>query len=132
MDEIKDLRITGIDETRPPRVRKEPYIDLYFTLSFQAPPLWCEMFNDLVQKGKFPAKIEPESGLMIETWVRQIDEIELALATLKQGVSKATEAYFARLKAEAAQVTDSSVGLEDGGEQGRLNRVLAALNFTDT
>ena len=70
MEGISDIRISGIDEMRPPRIRKEPYINLYFKLIHKAPKDWCEDFNHLVAKGDYPVKIEPNTGLFIETWVR--------------------------------------------------------------
>ena len=30
MEGISDIKIIGIDEKRPPKIRKEPYIDLVF------------------------------------------------------------------------------------------------------
>ncbi len=129
MNDIRTLRICGIDETRPPRIRKEPYIDLYFRLSAQAPPLWCELFNDLTKTGKFPAKIKPESGLTVDTWVREIDQIAPALVVLKQSVTQATEAYLARLKAESELEAGRGEAPGEDGEQGRLNEVLAALDY---
>jgi len=65
---------------------KEPYINLFFKRLHQAPEKWCEDFNQLVAKGKYPARINPAAGLFIETWVRKPDEIEAALALLKQAV----------------------------------------------
>ena len=83
-----------------------------------------------VAKGSYPAKIEPAKGLFIETWVRKPEEIQTALDELKQAVSTCNDAYIARIQAEAraaADVGDSS----DEGEQGRLNRIIASLNFDD-
>lgn len=34
---IKDLKIVGIDPDRPPRIRKEACIDIYFKLPEKAP-----------------------------------------------------------------------------------------------
>lgn len=42
--------IIGIDETRPPKIRKEPYIDISFKLSHQAPIEWCKDLNALLNK----------------------------------------------------------------------------------
>jgi hypothetical protein len=130
MEGISDLKIIGIDEMRPPRIRKEPYINLFFKLAHEAPKEWCEDLNRLVAKGGYPAKIEPAKGLFIETWVRKPEEIQTALDELKQAVSTCNDAYIARIQAEAraaADVGDSS----DEGEQGRLNRIIASLNFDD-
>lgn len=129
MDDIRDIHINGIDPTRQPRVRKEPYIDLYFTLEPAAPPRWCEDFNGLAAGGDFPATIDPKKGLIIETWVRTPDEVVTALHTLKGVVRKTTEAYIARAKAESAALLQVDVPAEEQGEQGRLNKIIATLDF---
>ena len=67
MKGISDLRIIGIDERRPPIIRKEPYIDLYFKLSHQAPADWCNDFNALLSKHPSAPKINPKEGLYIES-----------------------------------------------------------------
>jgi hypothetical protein len=38
MSSFEEIRIISIDEARPPRVRKEAYIDLFFKLSHKARP----------------------------------------------------------------------------------------------
>ncbi len=130
MEGISDIRIKGIDESRPPRIRKEPYINLFFVLNHKAPAKWCDAFNNLVSKRQYPVKIEPDEGLFIETWVREPDEIADLVDALKQVVTQTSEEFVARIQAEnmaAAQSVDS----ENEGEQGRLNRILANLNFED-
>lgn len=131
MDDIRQLKIAGIDPARPPRLRKEPYIDLYFRLSFKAPPRWCEMFNDLAKTGLFPAKIKPDTGDMIETWVREVDEVAASLQQQKDTVKRTTEAYLERVRLDAEQATRAGDRPEDQGEQGRLNRVIDGLDFSD-
>jgi hypothetical protein len=131
MEGISDIRITGFDETRPPLILKAPYINLFFKLSHEAPKVWCEDFNHLVAKGAYPAKIEPAKGLFIETWVRKPDEIEAVLEELKQAITSCNEAYIARIQAEmsAAAAAAAGASADDEGEQGRLNRIIAGLNF---
>jgi hypothetical protein len=131
MEGISDIKISGIDEMRPPRILKEPYINLYFKLSHKAPKKWCEDFNHLVSKGDYPVKIEPNSGLFIETWVRKPEEIESAFEGLKRAVSTCKEEYIARIHEEANAALEMSNVSEDSGEQGRLNRIIAGLNFDD-
>mgnify|MGYP001822663046 CR=1 FL=1 len=131
MEGISDIKIIGIDEMRPPRIRKEPYINLYFKLIHEAPKEWCEDFNRIVANGKFPVKIEPAKGLFIETWVRKPDEIEMALDGLKAAVSTCNQEYIARVEAEANAAADVGGKSENEGEQGRLNRIIAGLNFDD-
>ena len=131
MEGISDIRISGIDETRPPRILKEPYINLVFKLVHQAPEEWCKDFNRLVAKKKFPVKIDPAAGLFIETWVRKPEEIESALDGLKEAVGICNEAYIARIQAAARAEANLGGRLEDDGPQGQLNRIIAGLNFGD-
>jgi hypothetical protein len=133
MEGISDIKIIGIDETRPPRIRKEPYINLYFRLSHKAPEAWCDDFNRLVSKAKYPIKIDPAEGLVIETWVRKPEEIEPALGVLKAAITRCNEEFIANIRAAAMAASSADAGkkLEDEGEQGRLNRIIAGLKFDD-
>jgi len=131
MEGISDIKICGIDEMRPPRIRKEPYINLFFKLTHKAPLDWCEAFNRLVSKGNYPVKIETSSGLFIETWVRVPEEIEPVLDDLKKAVSTCNQEYIERVEAEASAAADVGGKSDDAGEQGRLNRIIAELNFDD-
>jgi hypothetical protein len=129
---ISDIRISGIDERRPPRLRKEPYIDLYFKLNHKAPADWCAAFNDLTAKRQYTVKLEPDEGLYIETWVRKPEEIEAVLENLKNAVSQCSEEYEQRVRAEAkAAAQQGDIGSADEGEQGRLNRIILGLRFDD-
>ena len=129
MEGISDIKISGIDEMRPPRIRKEPYINLFFKLIHKAPKGWCEQFNSLVARQEYPAKIDPAAGLFIETWVRKPDEIEPALAGLKKAVSQCNQEYIARILAEANSAADMQGNPNETGEQRKLNRIVAGLNF---
>jgi hypothetical protein len=129
MEGISDLRICGIDPQRPPRILKEPYINLYFKLLHKAPGQWCEDFNRLVARGKYPVRIDPANGLFIETWVRKPEEIENALKDLKQAVRTCNKEYIAAILAAASASANSAGELTDEGEQGRLNRIIAELDF---
>jgi hypothetical protein len=124
---ISDIRISGIDENRPPRIIKGPYINLFFKLTHQAPKNWCEDFNQLVSKREYSAKINPATGLYIETWVRKPEEIEGTLQTLKEAVLTCTQEYIAKVIASANLQTC----VYDEGEQGQLNKIIATLNFDD-
>ena len=131
MEGISDIRISSIDEMRPPRILKEPYINLYFKLTHKAPKKWCEDFNHLVAKGDYPVKIEPNTGLFIETWVRKPEEIARVFEGLKLAVSKCKEEYIARINAEAKAAAQMGDVLEEAGEQGRLNKIIAGLDFDE-
>lgn len=131
MEGISDIRISGIDPTRPPLIRKEPYINLFFRLNHKAPAKWCDDFNNLFSRSNYPVKIDPAEGLIIETWVRKPEEIEPLLKTLKEAVKGASSTYISRLEAEALAAAAKGANPGDEGEQGRLNRIIAALDFSD-
>ncbi len=131
MEGISDIRICGIDPMRPPRVRKEPYIDLYFQLTHQAPVRWCEDFNQLMLKSKIKARIDPSAGLIIETWVQNMNQIEAALSALKRAIHACNDQFIARFHAEAAAALKAGATLNDEGEQGRLNRIIKNLHYED-
>jgi len=127
---ISDINIIGIDELRPPVIRKEPYIDLYFKLSHKAPADWCRDFNDQLSKHPSSAKINEKEGCYIECWVRTPDEIPGLFAFLKQNIEDCIWQYIERI--ENARLLSNTAGtttLEDEGEQGRLNRIIASLDF---
>jgi hypothetical protein len=129
---ISDIRITGIDERRPPIIRKSPYIDIFFKLSHQAPADWCSDFNALLAKHPFKPKIMEKEGLYIETWVRTPDEIVAFLGLLKEKVAACSRQYIERIELSARNAGDANAALaQETGEQGRLNRIIAALDFDE-
>jgi hypothetical protein len=132
MEGISDIRIIGVDEKRPPVIRKEPYIDLFFELSHQAPADWCRAFNELLAQHPSKPKIVEKEGKYIEGWVRTPDEIIDFVELLKNTVTSCTEQYIERIMVAARQAdnTDGSQP-EEVGEQGRLNRIIASLEFDE-
>jgi len=132
MEGISDIRIAGIDERRPPRIRKEPYIDLCFRLAHKAPVDWCEDFVDHLSKTDFPVKIDTKECLYIETWVRTQDEIVGHLQTLKKAVAECNARYIEKIRAsERDRDGDIDALAREAGPQGQLNRLIAALDFSD-
>jgi hypothetical protein len=130
MEGISDIRITGIDEKRPPRIRKEPYIDLVFRLAHKAPDDWCRDFNDLMSKHEYAPKINLDECLYIETWVRGTDEIGVHLQLLKDTVAQCTGQYIEKIRAHEQNRSDGNDLLQkEEGAQGRLNRIIAGLDF---
>lgn len=130
MEEISNLRIIGIDETRPPIIRKQPYIDIFFKLSHQAPKDWCKDFNDLLSKHPSSPKIKEKEGTIIEAWVRKPEEIVSLLDKLKETVKECSRQYIQRIELLALQASNESTShTEETGEQGRLNKIVAALEF---
>jgi hypothetical protein len=132
MEGISDIKITGIDERRPPRISKKPYIDLCFRLTHKAPIDWCQDFTDDQSKQAFPAKIDAKEGLFVETWVRTPDEIVERLQTLKQAVAQCNARYIERVQASERNRDSGNKDLAtEGGPQGQLNRIISALDFSD-
>ena len=130
MEGISDIRITGIDAKRPPRIRKEPYIDLFFVLSHKVPADWADDFNQSMSKNRPPAWIKTDEGLYIETYVRTPDEVVAHLELLKKKVDACTQAYIAKILNRRTSDADARGAVrEEGGEQGRLNRIIAGLDF---
>lgn len=132
MEGISDIRIVGIDENRPPRVRKEPYIDLFFRLSHQPPKKWCEDFNKLTKDLVPPVKINENGGIFIDAYVRDMSHIPAHLDKIKKKITACNEQYLESIRlselAEAAKNTSLSGA---AGEQGKLNSIIAALNYDD-
>lgn len=132
MDGISDIRIVGIDAKRPPIIRKEPYIDIYFELSHKVPRNWAEDFNSLLAKQKFAATINVDAGLYIETWVKSPDDIPANLALLKAKVVECTEQYIAKIaRTQGLRDAENTAVGQEQGEQGRLNTIVAGLKFED-
>ena len=129
MEGISDIRIIGFDDNRPPLIRKEPYIDLFFQLAHQAPKDWCDDFNQLASKKKYSAKIAPATGLFIEAWVRKPEEIVNILAALKEVVETCSNNYIDKINAAINAASSTQSKPSDEGEQERLNKIIAALDF---
>lgn len=130
MEGISDLKIIGIDEKRPPIIRKEPYIDIFFKLSHQAPTDWCNDFNALLFKYPTSPRIKEKEGLYIETWVKTPDEITAFLEILKDKVTDCNLQYVERIELSKRNTgTDNASLAKETGEQGRLNGIIAALDF---
>jgi len=127
---ISDIKIIGIDDKRPPRIRKEPYIDIIFKLSHKVPLDWCRDFNDLLAKHPTSPKINEVEGLYIEGWVRTPDEVEPFLAKLKEKVEECSQRYIERIERSARSAGNGNATMAtESGEQGRLNRIIASLQF---
>jgi hypothetical protein len=130
VESINSLKIVGLDPRRPPMVRKEPYIDLYFELSHQAPEDWCEDFNHLNRGATPSVLIKKTQGLFIETYVREMGQIQQHLDMLKTKVKQCSAQYLEKLRLKAlAEAAKSGSVNGAGGEQGKLNAIVDALNY---
>ena len=133
MEGISDLKIIGVDERRPPIIRKEPYIDIFFKLSHQAPTDWCKDLNALLSKLPTSPRIKETEGLYLEAWVKTPDEIVAFLTLLKGKVADCNHQYIERIELAARNAAGAANAAQDhdSGEQGRLNKILGALDFSD-
>jgi len=130
---ISDIRIIGIDDKRPPIIRSEPYIDLIFKLSHQAPADWCNDFNSMMAKHPGSPKIKQQEGLYIESWVKTPDLIVEHLEQLKLKVIQCSDIYIERI-AQSARDNKSAdpSDVVETSPQGRLNKIIAGLVYDDT
>jgi hypothetical protein len=132
LEKISDIRIVGLDEQRPPRVRKEPYIDLFFMLSHQAPKKWCEDFNKLSKDLVPPVKIDESKGIFIDAYVRDMNHIPAHLEKIKKKITTCNEQYIESIRQrELAEAAKNTSLYGAAGEQGKLNTIIAALKFDD-
>ena len=130
MKTISDINIIGIDTTRPPIIRKEPYIDLFFELSHQAPTDWCKDLNSLFGLNPLTknSKISENEGLFIITWVRAPEEITALVLQLKRTITECSLQYIERIQLAAQQPTDTNTPAVSA-EQANLNKIISSLNF---
>lgn len=126
MEGISDICIAGIDETRRPRILKEPYINLFFKLSHKVPDEICSEFNRLLGKHQYPARINESEGLYVETWVRSQEEIAPHLELLKKSIKQCVNSYIAKIHAANAS---RSGDVQVSAEQARLNALIDKLNY---
>ena len=132
MNAISDIKIISIDEERPPQIRKEAYIDIFFKLSKQAPEDWCDDFNARGRKINPAVKIETKKGIIIEAWVKNMNDLPAHLEKIKLNVKECNEQQIerARLKALAMAASVASA-LGSGSQQNALNDIVAGLKFDD-
>ena len=132
MSDITDIKVIGFDNDRPPRVRKEAYIDLYFQLSQKAPADWCEDFNALGRKVNPSPKIDKNKGLHIETYVNNMNLIAQQLASVKKLLLECNQQYQQKIDEKARILAASNASLQgQDGEQFKLNQIVEALSFDD-
>ena len=131
MQGISDINIIGIDETRPPFIRKEPYIDIFFELSHQAPIDWCKDLNSLfsLKHTTSNATINENEGLFIKTWVRTPSEISSLLEQLKEEIIECTSQYIERIQLSSQQTGDDTSETNESREQSNLNIIIDSLVF---
>jgi hypothetical protein len=132
LEGISDIRIIGIDKNRPPLIRKEPYIDLFFRLSHKAPQDWCEDFNKLIKDLVPQVKIDKAEGLFINAYVRDMNQIPGHLDRIKEKISACNAQYIENIRQKELEAAAKNATLvAAAGEQARLNAIVAALEFDE-
>ena len=133
MEGISDIKIIGIDERRPPRILREPYIDLYFKLSHKPPIDWSRDFKELMADHPSKARVDEKNGLFINGWVRRPDDVAAFLEFLKEKVDECSRQYIKRIETSVRDASDADASMvkEESGEQGRLNKIVASLDFDE-
>ena len=130
MAPFNEIKIIGIDPNRPPRVRKEAYIDLFYQLSEDVTEEWCEDFSGFGRHVNPLAKIEKGSKCFIGTYVNDMEAIPAHFAQLKQAVNDCNTQYLEKIRQrELAQARDNATLEAQGGLQFKLNQIIASLEF---
>lgn len=134
MIEPENLKIVGVDDKRPPIVREQPYIDIFFKLSHKAPREWCVIFNKLSKQLMPPARINNSDGVFIEAYVRDMNLLPEHLNKLKKKVVESNEQYSLVIRKRNEELLSRNATVisgNEGSEQGRLNAIVAGLSFND-
>jgi len=127
-----EIKIIGIDKDRPPRIRKEAYIDLFFRLSEKGSIEWCEDFNALGRKLNPSPKIDKNTGECIQTYVSNMTLITQHLADVKEILRNCNEQYQQKIDEKARVLAASNASLHgEDGEQYKLNQIVEGLKFDD-
>lgn len=128
MGNIKDIKVKGLDLNRRPCFKHKNYIDINFELTQKAPRDWCADFNLLFSKDNHNAKINPDDGLFVETWVRKINDIPKELDLIKQLMVICNNNYIEQKRQEelAWQKSESN---KTNNQSDDLEKILASLSY---
>lgn len=130
MIDINSIKVIGFDETRPPLVRKENYIDLFFKLSVEPPADWCDDFNGLGHQIQPPAKINPQAKTIISTYVHDMQLLQKHLDKIKEKVSLCNENYVEKIRQKAlALAAKQAETTGTNAKQNQLNEIVSRLIF---
>ena len=130
MTQFNEIKIISIDANRPPRVRKEPYIDLFYQLSEDAPEEWCEDFSGFGRQVNPLAKIEKGTRCFIGTYVNDMDSIPAHFEQIKLAVADCNTQYLEKVRQRDMALAKGNAALdEQGGPQLKLNEIVASLDF---
>ena len=130
LNSISDIRIIGFDKNRPPQVRKENYIDLFFQLSQQAPAEWCEQFNKLGNQLEPTVKVNKSDGIILETWIRDMNLIQVHMDKIKEKITLCTQQMLQNIKQKELDALAKNTSIQgQDGEQNKLNLIVASLDY---
>lgn len=128
---FNEIKISGFDPDRPPRVRKESYIDLFYQLSEEAPEEWCDDFETFGRHLNPRAKVDRATRGFINSYVNDMSVIPKNLEQLKLAVFECNTQYIEKLKQRAQDMARESQNLKDqGGLQFKLNEIIESLDFS--
>ncbi len=128
MEHIKDIKIKGLDPKRKPTLKNKNYVDIIFELSQKAPRDWCADFNVLASKESLNAKIDPNEGLYVETWVRNINDIPQELELIKQLIIICSNCFIEQ-KQEEELAWQQSESTKTNSRSDELETILASLSY---
>ncbi len=128
MNNISNLKIKGLDPNRKPSLKNKKYVDVIFELNQKAPKDWCADFNLLFSKDKLNAKINPDEGLYVETWVRNINDIPKELELIKQLIIICNNNYVEQ-KHQEALAWQKSESNNTTSRNDELEKILASLSY---
>ena len=131
LEQITSIKIVGLDANRPPKIRKQPYIDIFFELSLKAPKDWCEDFNRLGKHLEPSVKINQKEGLFIEAWVRNMEDIPKHLHDIKEKIINCNEQYIENIRLKELAEIEKNQALGKSPEQERLSIILSNLEFNN-
>ena len=130
MATIGEIKIIGLDPNRMPRIRKEAYIDLFYQLSEDAPEEWCEDFNAFGRHVAPMVKIDKGSRNCISAYVNDMDMIPAHFEQVKQAVSDCNQQYREKIRQRELELQKDAASMqEQGGQQHKLNEIIASLDF---
>ena len=128
MSGIENIKIKSLDPNRRPSLKNKKYIDVFYELSQKAPRDWCGDFNLLFSKSSLNVKINPDEGLYVETWVKDLTHIQNELDQIKEFIKACNRSYIDQKLKEAAAIQRTE-SIQGDSKSDALDKVLDLLNF---
>ena len=128
MEYIKNIKVKGLDPKRKPTLKNKNYVDIIFELSQKAPRDWCADFNLLASQEGLNSKINPNEGLYVETWVRNINDIPKELELIKQLILICSNCYIEQKQQEELSRLQSESN-KTNSRSDELERILTNLSY---